>query len=186
MGSQSSWGVRMRGIFHLKTDEERQERQTKAAWKQYQASPAGQAAAAFERGDAFFQIEIAPASMSELADFYQEWVRRPDMPTDVLGQIEAWGWRLEHASWVSDTSDMVTGIYLFRRNEGRNGDGDEITFLEDHDDTRDQQQPEDEQRKTPADPNSPNGARVQRGQDVNGGAIGRHAAPSADAQIIPS
>src|SRR5262245_27626865 len=120
----------MRRIFHLKTDEERQERQTKAAWKQYQASPAGQAAAAFKRGDAFFQMEIAPASMSEWADFYKTWVRDPDMPTDVLGQIEAWGWRLEHASWVSGTSDMVTGMYLFRRNEGRNGNADESPFLE--------------------------------------------------------
>jgi hypothetical protein len=176
----------MRGIFHLKTDEERQERQTKAAWKQYQASPAGQAAVAFKRGDAFFQIEISPASMSEWADFYKTWVQRPHVPTDVLGQIEAWGWRLEHASWVSDTSDMVTGIYLFRRNEGRNGHADEIPFLELQDDPRDQQQPEDEQCETQADPNAPNGARVQRGQDVDGCATGRHAAPSGDAQTIPS
>ena len=176
----------MRGIFHLKTDEERQERQTKAAWKQYQASPAGQAAAAFERGDAFFQIEIAPPSMSQWADFYQTWVRDPHMPTDVLGQIEGWGWRLEHASWVSDTSDMVTGIYLFRRDEGRNEHADEIPLLELHDDPRDQQQPEEEQRKTDADLDTPNGAPVQRDQDVDGGATGRHAVPSGDAQTISS
>jgi hypothetical protein len=108
------------GIFRRMTDEERQAEASQKQEAEYEASPAGQAATAFARGDAFFQIEILLTSMSEWAAFYE--ARRPDptVPADVLGRIEAAGWRLEHASWVSDEmAERVKGVYLFRRNDRR-------------------------------------------------------------------
>jgi hypothetical protein len=120
VGSHSSSGRRTRRIFRRKTDEERQAEAARKQEQEYQASPVGQAAAAFARGNAFFQIRIPVTSMSRWAPFYEERERRLHVPIDVLGQIEAVGWRLEHASWVFAVQDEdIDGIFLFRRNDRR-------------------------------------------------------------------
>lgn len=136
-----------------KTDEEKQaEAVARAAQAQAQAaaraaqeqakaeaaywqSPVGQAAQAKQRGDRFFQTEIETSTLSGYASFASSDSSRTERQSgagDLLGQIEALGWRLEHASWVfietgmssrdrmfstgeqTMTSGRVEGIYLFR------------------------------------------------------------------------
>lgn len=102
----------------------------------YWASPVGRAARAKQRGDRFFQLEIETTQLAgHSSDFWVSDVsktRRTQGATDVLGQIEELGWRLEHAGWVfietgtssrdkvlssgerSTTSGRVEGMYLFR------------------------------------------------------------------------
>jgi hypothetical protein len=106
------------------------------------ASPQGKAAQAFERGDEFLQIEIPHSSITGFtnAAFNSATagkIRRQLTRTDLLGQIEESGWRLEHADWVyiqtgQNSRDKflasgqhvvvtgeVVGIYLFRRDDAR-------------------------------------------------------------------
>lgn len=103
----------------------------------YWASPVGRAAQAKQRGDTFFQLEIETTRLAGYStDFWGpsdvSKTRRAKGATDVLGQIEDLGWRLEHAGWVfietgsssrdklmssgerSTTSGRVEGVYLFR------------------------------------------------------------------------
>lgn len=95
----------------------------------------GLAAAAFERGDEFFQVDLSISALSTRQSnpfgVKITKLRKSDTaPGDVLGLIEALGWRLEHAGWVfvevasrtasSNTSvnrGVLKGVYLFRRAE---------------------------------------------------------------------
>lgn len=114
---------------------ELKERKAKAAAR-YAASPVGRAAAAHQNGDGFFQLEL---EVSELNGFSSSFgssdnsVRHSGGATDVLAQIEAKGWHLEHVGYVFIetgststnrvlstgqgvvTRGNVTGMYLFRR-----------------------------------------------------------------------
>ena len=110
------------------------EEQARAA---YFASPVGQADQAKSNGARFFQVEIPHKSIRGFANAmwatntHQRQVAHAGAP-DVLGQIEALGWHLDHASWVfmktgqssrdkflasgqqTVVSGEVVGIYLFR------------------------------------------------------------------------
>ncbi|BBY43418.1 hypothetical protein [Mycolicibacterium celeriflavum] len=136
-------------FFKEKTEEERAAdaaRKAAAAAKRaeqaFWASPQGLATTAFKRGDEFFQVEIPHSSVTGFtnAAFNSATagkIRRQLTRTDLLGQIEEAGWRLEHADWVyiqtgQNSRDKflasgqhvvvtgeVVGIYLFRRNESQ-------------------------------------------------------------------
>lgn len=106
------------------------------ARKRYLASPVGQADTARQRGDRFFQISLKE---SEVKGRSSDWnysqnttTTRVHGATDVLGQIEELGWRLEHVGYVfvetgavdrnkafsggtvTRTDGYVQGTYLFR------------------------------------------------------------------------
>jgi hypothetical protein len=134
-------------IFNQKTEEDKQrERWTKEearreqaeleAQAKYRASPVGRAEAAYQAGQAFFQLTT---NTSEIEGRSSDWnysqstrTRRLNA-TDTLGQIEEMGWHLEHVGYVfvetgeiartkalssgsvSRTQGYVEGIYLFRR-----------------------------------------------------------------------
>jgi hypothetical protein len=93
----------------------------------FYASPLGQAVAAREQGRGFFQVQLSPGQVAE------QWpVSVGITHPDVLSQIEAVGWELEHVNhvWVQtgavsrdhfltsgqDIGVMgeLVGIYLFR------------------------------------------------------------------------
>lgn len=118
--------------------------QTKAE-AAYWASPVGQAAQAKQRGDRFFQITIEASQLrGRSTDFLgpssTSTTRRVQGVPDVLGQIEAVGWHLEHVGYVfvetgtnsrdkvlssgaqTMTSGRVEGIYLFRAVDGPDDD----------------------------------------------------------------
>ena len=68
----------------------------------FAASPVGQATLAHDRGDGLLQIEMSV----------------DDAGAQTLSQVEAVGWRLEHAGYafkVYDDSGTLVGVYLFRR-----------------------------------------------------------------------
>ena len=129
-------------LFTQKTEEERAADAARKAEAAFWSSPQGKAAQAFERGDEFFQIEIPHSSITGFANaaFNSSTagkIRRKLTRTDLLGQIEESGWRLEHADWVyiqtgQNSRDKflasgqhvvvtgeVVGIYLFRRDDTR-------------------------------------------------------------------
>lgn len=104
----------------------------------FAASPVGRALAAFQNGDAFFQIQILVSELAGAASSFgssTNRVRDRKPATDLLGRIEAEGWTLEHVGYVfietgststnrvlatgqgTVTRGQVNGIYLFRRNE---------------------------------------------------------------------
>lgn len=118
-----------------KTEEQKAAEAAAKARAQYEASPLGQAEAARQRGDAFFQVEIGVASLTGASSSFgasTNRVHRTGGRPDLLGQIEEMGWRLEHVGYVfietgSTTSNRVlstgqgtvtrgevVGIYLFR------------------------------------------------------------------------
>ena len=102
----------------------------------FAASPLGLATSAHQRNDTFFQLEIEVSALTGPTSFfgssYNE-IQHSSGATDLLGQIEAVGWHLEHVGYVfietgSTSTDRVllsgqgmvtqgnvTGIYLFRR-----------------------------------------------------------------------
>jgi hypothetical protein len=107
----------------------------------YWASPVGRADAAYRTGAMFFQVDIPHTSLTGSTNAAwgvrtQAQQRQHGPATDVLGQIEHVGWRLEQASWVyvqtgQNSRDkfmasgqhvvvtgQVIGIYLFRRDNG--------------------------------------------------------------------
>jgi predicted RNA-binding Zn-ribbon protein involved in translation (DUF1610 family) len=90
------------GLFSQKAAQQRTADATGAAVQGSPARPQRRATQAFDRGDEFFQIELPHSSLSR---------------TDLLGQIEDAGWRLEHADWV--VTGEIVGIYLFRRDDTR-------------------------------------------------------------------
>jgi len=102
----------------------------------FAASPVGRATAAHAAGNGFFQIEIEVSALTGPSSFFgssSNEIQHTGIATDLLGQIEAVGWHLEHAGFVfietgsTSTSRIlqtgegmvtegnVTGIYLFRR-----------------------------------------------------------------------
>jgi hypothetical protein len=129
-------------LFTQKTEEERAGDAARKAEAAFWASPQGKAAIAFERGDEFFQIEIPHSSVTGFTNAAfnsatKGKIRRNLTRTDLLGQIEETGWRLQHADWVyvqtgQNSRDKflasgqhvvvtgeVIGIYLFRRDDTR-------------------------------------------------------------------
>jgi hypothetical protein len=131
-------------LFSTKTDEERAADAARRAEAAFWSSPQGKAAQAFERGDEFFQIEIPHSSVTGFTNAAfnsatKGTIRRKLSRTDLLGQIEETGWRLQHADWVyvqtgQNSRDKflasgqhvvvtgeVIGIYLFRRDDTRGG-----------------------------------------------------------------
>lgn len=97
------------------------------------ASPERLAYEARERGDRWFQIDLPVAYVQGTLNAAQNYTRtyRPE-PVDVIGAIEAQGWRLEHvaATFVSRGEDAMgqlggatavayhgemVGLYVFRR-----------------------------------------------------------------------
>jgi hypothetical protein len=118
-----------------KTEEERQAKDRARTQEAFEKSPIGQARAAYARGDAFFQVEIPHSAVKGQTVFGAALTRQTHATggTDILGLIEAEGWRLEHAGFVyvmtgqtsrdkflasgQQTAVMgeVSGIYLFRR-----------------------------------------------------------------------
>jgi ribosomal protein S27E len=129
-------------LFSTKSDEERAADATRKGEAAFWASPQGKAAQAFERGDEFFQIEIPHSSVTGFTNAAfnsatKGKIRRSLTRTDLLGQIEETGWRLQHADWVyiqtgQNSRDKflasgqhvvvtgeVIGIYLFRRDDTR-------------------------------------------------------------------
>jgi hypothetical protein len=115
---------------------QRQAEKQAEAQAAFAASPVGQAIAARDRGDRFYQVEL---TVSELSGGWSQFgssenaSRQVSGATDLLGQIEDVGWRLEHTGFVfvetgaTSTDRMfstgqgtvtrgdVRGIYLFRR-----------------------------------------------------------------------
>jgi hypothetical protein len=134
-------------LFNQKTEEEKQrERWTKdeeqrvkeerAAHAKYLASPVGKAEAAYQGGQAFFQLTTNISKIDGQSsdwNYSQSTRTRRFNATDTLGQIEEMGWHLEHVGYVfvetgevartkalssgsvSRTQGYVEGIYLFRR-----------------------------------------------------------------------
>lgn len=127
-------------LFNQKPEAQKEaERQAKAAEQAraaYLASPVGQAEAAYQAGQAFFQFAANVSLIQGRAtdwNYTQTTQTRRFSSTDVLGQIEEVGWHLEHVGYVfvetgvnerskvitsgsvSRTNGYVEGIYLFRR-----------------------------------------------------------------------
>ena len=111
-----------------------EERAAQRAAEEYRKSPIGQAAVGFERGDQFLQLELSHAQVTGSTTTPSPPRPLPTLPhqevrSDLLGQIEASGWRLLHANWVYVStprigrdelpvgSGQVMGIYLFRREQ---------------------------------------------------------------------
>jgi hypothetical protein len=111
---------------------QREELAAQRAAEEYRKSPVGQAAVAFERGDQFLQLELSHAQVTGSTTTPSpprppRTLPHQEVRSDLLGQIEASGWRLLHANWVyvptprkggdelPAGSGQVMGIYLFRR-----------------------------------------------------------------------
>lgn len=128
---------------------EKAERSSQKEQEAYLKTPVGQAETALQNGQTFFQFTAPVSKVSGKATdaglallalgapsfpSASTTTRRFDS-TDVLGQIEELGWRLEHVGYVfvetgeisrgkvlssgdvSRTDGYVEGIYLFRRTE---------------------------------------------------------------------
>jgi hypothetical protein len=99
------------------------------------ASPVGRATAARDAGAGFFQLELDISALDGSPSMFgssQNQVRSTGGRPDLLSQIEALGWRLEHVGYVfietgatttnrmmttgqgTVTKGVVRGIYLFR------------------------------------------------------------------------
>jgi hypothetical protein len=83
------------------------------------ASVPGQAVRAFDSGDQFFSYEEPYLRATPAAPGLPPAGTRGRSRTCVLAQIEAAGWRLQHANWVNEPDGSVIGIYLFRRDDTR-------------------------------------------------------------------
>jgi hypothetical protein len=100
---------------------------------EYAASPVGQAEAAAAAGAAFFQTQIEVSRLDGSASFGAASASMAhNARPDLLGQIEAFGWRLENVGYVfvetgttstarvmmsgeaTAVRGVVLGIYLFR------------------------------------------------------------------------
>lgn len=136
-------------VFARASDEDRAARQAgkqaqraaaeeERAAAEFWASPVGQARRAHESGDRFFQVQITHDTIDGYANAawsgsgVSQRRRQNYGAPDLLGQVEAEGWRLEHASWVyvqtgQNSRDKflasgqqvvvqgeVVGVYLFR------------------------------------------------------------------------
>jgi hypothetical protein len=113
------------------------EKEAERERKAFEESPAGQARAAFERGDGYFEIELDLSPHGGTGSDQGSWgPHRPKSGrTDALSQVEGEGWAFVQASHVfvqtgEDSRDKfmtsgqrtsirgeIVGIYLFRRRE---------------------------------------------------------------------
>ncbi len=116
---------------------EEAQRRAEAALQQqaaeYAASPIGQAEAAAAAGAVFFQTQLEVSRLDGNASFgAANASMRHNARPDLLGQIEAFGWRLENVGYVfvetgttstarvmmsgeaTAVRGVVLGIYLFR------------------------------------------------------------------------
>ncbi|GAA4032771.1 hypothetical protein GCM10023063_15130 [Arthrobacter methylotrophus] len=116
-----------------KTEEQKRAEAASRAQEEFAATPLGQATAAFENNDRFFQIELKLSELVRKAVPSRRGseIRRSEPPADLLGKIELIGWKLEHAGYVfvetgstintmgtinnTTTKGEVIGVYLFRR-----------------------------------------------------------------------
>jgi hypothetical protein len=114
-----------------KTEEQKRAEAESRAQEEFAGTPLGQATAAFENNDRFFQIELKVSKPVRNKGVPTH--RKGEAPTDLLGQIESIGWRLAHVGYVfvetgsqisavgpihnAVTKGEVLGIYLFRRAE---------------------------------------------------------------------
>jgi hypothetical protein len=117
-------------------EEQRQAKKEKEAQDKYLASPVGQAEAAYETGQTFFQATINISRVSgKASDLWglDSTLTKHFDAVDTLGQIEELGWHLEHVGYVfvqtgevsrdklmsdgqvTKMNGYVEGIYLFRR-----------------------------------------------------------------------
>lgn len=119
-----------------KTEDEKAAEALEKQRAAYLATPVGQAELAKQRGDAFFQFEHDVATLSGAYGFgLNAGTMKPSGRSDILGQIEAAGWRLENVGYVFVETSSVTkerafsggqgtvtrgsvhGIYLFRNTD---------------------------------------------------------------------
>lgn len=86
----------------------------RAAENAFWSSVPGRAVRAFEQGEQFFSYEepYVPSAGTQAG-------AQGRSRTDILAQIEAAGWRLQHANWVTHGGGSILGIHLFRRNDAR-------------------------------------------------------------------
>jgi hypothetical protein len=130
-----------------RSNAEHTERKKQKEREDYLKTPVGQAETALQNGQRFFQFNASVSTVSGKASDLGLGLLAlgvPSLPnastktrrfdsTDVLGQIEELGWRLEHVGYVfvetgevsrgkvmssggvSRTNGYVEGIYLFRR-----------------------------------------------------------------------
>ncbi|MCU1551333.1 MAG: hypothetical protein JWR36_1893 [Glaciihabitans sp.] len=140
-----AWGKSEEEKQQEREAKEQQARAQQEAYEQQQraeadaafaSSPVGRAQAAHQRNDAFFQLEVEVSALTGPTSFFgssSNEIQHSAVATDLLGQVEAAGWHLEHVGYVfietgSTTTDRVllsgqgmvtqgnvTGIYLFRR-----------------------------------------------------------------------
>lgn len=123
---------------------EKAKRQAEKERRRFERSPQGQARAAFQRGDGFYEVELNVRATGSLnshggsgsdVNAYGFPHRRNGGRTDALSVIESEGWRLEHTNAVfvqtgEDSRDKfmasgqrvavrgeIVGLYLFRRCE---------------------------------------------------------------------
>jgi hypothetical protein len=127
----------------FKSPEEKAAKQAEKDAQAFAASPVGQARAATQRGDGYFEIEVdlrATGNLNPWAagqDHHASLMGAPNRPRqgrmDVLSQVEAEGWVLQHVSHVfvqtgEESRDKfassgqrvavrgkIVGIYLFGR-----------------------------------------------------------------------
>lgn len=90
----------------------------RAAENAFWVSVPGRAVRAFEQGEQFFSYEepYLPSAHGQSGSHAGTQGRSR---TDVLAQIEAAGWRLQHATWVTHEGGSILGIHLFRRDDTR-------------------------------------------------------------------
>ena len=132
---------------------EQEERRKQKELEAYLKTPVGRAETALQTGQRFFQFTAQVSAVSGKSTdlgLALGVIGTPMLPTsttttrrfdstDVLGQIEEIGWRLEHVGYVfvetgevsrgkmlssgevSQTNGYVEGIYLFRRSEQSGG-----------------------------------------------------------------
>jgi hypothetical protein len=127
-----------RAMAEVRMRRQMEARAARKAAEEFQHTPYGQAVVAFDRGDRFLQLELSHAQVTGSTPApprtHREQARpQQDAHPDLLGQIEAVGWRLVHANWVyapnrrgsQDTTPtngsqpvgagQIVGIYLFHR-----------------------------------------------------------------------
>lgn len=116
-------------------------REAERAEEAFRSSPVGLAETAYKNGDQFFQVELEVSSLagphSSFGSSENSLVQAASTAV-TLGQIEGFGWHLEHAGYVFVetgststnrvlatgqgvvTRGHVAGIYLFRRTGSTN------------------------------------------------------------------
>lgn len=140
MGLRDKWAQEERER-QAANEESVRKREAERAAEEYRRSPVGLAEAACKNGDQFFQVEMEVSSLAGSHSSFgssENLLVQASSSAVALGQIEALGWRLEHAGYVFVetgststnrvlatgqgvvTKGHVAGIYLFRRTAQQN------------------------------------------------------------------